>query len=75
MQVIDRTHASRSQDLREKKERTEVSVDTVYVERTDTLTVSSKLISGKPDSVSGKQTGLVPTLKWIFGILCALIEA
>ena len=73
VQVTDCTRASRSHDLREKKERTEVRVDTVYLERTDTLTVSSKLISGKPDSVSSKQTGLVPTLKWIFGILCALI--
>lgn len=73
VQVTDRTRASRSSDLREKKERTEVRVDTVYLERTDTLTVSSKLINGKSDSVSGKQTGLVPTLKWVFGILCALI--
>lgn len=50
VQVTDRTRASRSHDLLEKKERTEVRVNTVYVERTDTLTVS------------GKQTGLVPTL-------------
>ena len=28
-------------------------------------------VAKKP--ISGKQTGLVPTLKWFFGILCALI--
>ena len=33
VQVTDRKSASRSHDLREKKERTEVRVDTVYVEK------------------------------------------
>jgi hypothetical protein len=33
IQVTDCKRASRSQDLREKRERTEVRVDTVYVEK------------------------------------------
>ena len=73
VQVTDRTRAPRSEGLKEKKERTEVRVDTVYVEKTDTLTVSSKLISGKPDSVSSKRSTVNQTLKWLFAILCALI--
>lgn len=73
VQITDRTRASRSEGYRDREEKTIVKTDTVYIEKTDTLTVSSKLISGKPDSVSGKQTGLVPTLKWILGILCAVI--
>ena len=67
VQVTDRTRASRSHDLREKKERTEVRVDTVYVEKTDTLTVNSKPYSLNP------QPSPLNSLKWIFGILCLLI--
>ena len=66
VQVTDRTRASRSHDLREKKERTEVRVDTVYVERTD-VTVNSKPYSLNP------QPSPLNSLKWIFGILCLLI--
>lgn len=73
VQITDRTRASRSEGYRDREEKTIVKTDTVYIEKTDTVTVSSKLISGKPDSVSSKQTGLVPTLKWLFAILCAVI--
>lgn len=73
VQVTDRTRASNREGFRDREEKIVIKTDTVYIEKTDTLTVSSKFISGKPDSVSGKQTGLVPTLKWIFGILCTLI--
>ena len=37
-------------------------------DKRDFVVVSN--VSDKP--ISGKQTGLVPTLKWIFGIPCAL---
>lgn len=69
VQVTDRTRASNREGYRDREEKIVVKTDTVYIEKTDTLTVSSKFISGKPES----QTGLVPILKWIFGILCALI--
>ena len=69
VQVTDRTCASKREGYRDREEKIVIKTDTVYIEKTDTLTVSSKLISGKPDS----QTELVPTLKWIFAILCAVI--
>lgn len=40
VQVTDRKRASRSSDLREKKERMEVRVDTVYVEKQSDNTVA-----------------------------------
>ncbi len=59
VQVTDRTCASNREGYRDREEKIVIKTDTVYIEKTDTLTVSSKLISGKPES----QTGLVPTLK------------
>ena len=64
VQVTDRTRASRSEGYRDREEKMVVKTDTVYIEKRDSVVVSN---------VSDKQTGLVPTLKWIFGILCALI--
>lgn len=66
VQITDRTRASRSEGYRDREEKTIVKTDTVYIEKTDTVTVSSK-------PISGKQTRLVPTLKWLFAILCAII--
>ena len=37
------------------------------------LSTSEIIINVAKKPISGKQTGLVLTLKWIFGILCALI--
>lgn len=71
VQITDRTRASRSEGYRDREEKTIVKTDTVYIEKRDSVVVSN--VSGKPDSVSGKQTGLVPTLKWLFAILCAII--
>lgn len=66
VQITDRTRASRSEGYRDREEKTIVKTDTVYIEKRDSVTVSSK-------PISGKQTGLVPILKWLFAILCAVI--
>ena len=64
VQITDRTRASRSEGYRDREEKTIVKTDTVYIEKRDSVVVTN---------VSGKQTGLVPTLKWLFAILCAVI--
>ena len=69
VQITDRTRASRSEGYRDREEKTIVKTDTVYIEKRDSVEVCT--VSGKP--ISGKQTGLVPTLKWLFAILCAVI--
>ena len=69
VQVTDRTRASNREGYRDREEKIVVKTDTVYIEKRDSVVVST--VSDKP--ISGKQTGLVPTLKWIFGILCAVI--
>jgi len=42
VQITDRTRASRSEGYRDREEKTIVKTDTVYIEKTDTVTVSSK---------------------------------
>ena len=69
VQVTDGTRASRSEGYRDREEKIVVKTDTVYIEKRDSVVVSN--VSDKP--LNDKQTGLVPTLKWVFGILCALI--
>ena len=69
VQVTDRTRASNREGYRDREEKIVFKTDTFYIEKTDTVTAST--VSGKP--LSCKQTGLVPTLKWFFAILCAVI--
>ena len=67
VQVTDRTRASRSEGYRDREEKIVVKTDTVYVS-IDTVTVNNR-----PSAVSSKRSTVSQTLKWIFGILCALI--
>lgn len=69
VQVTDRTRASNREGYRDREEKIVFKTDTFYIEKTDTVTVST--VSGKP--LSCKQTGLVPTLKWLFWCILALI--
>lgn len=69
VQVTDRTRASNREGYRDREEKIVFKTDTFYIEKTDTVTAST--VSGKP--LSCKQTGLVPTLKWIFWCILALI--
>ena len=66
----DRYRGNDTQKLRVKSEKLKVVRDTVYIEKRDSVLISSK--QGE-SPVSSKLTAFGGTLKWIFGILCALI--
>ena len=70
VQVTDRTRASNREGYRDREEKIVFKTDTFYIEKTDTVTVNSK--QGE-SPVSSKLTAFGSILKWIFGILCALI--
>ena len=63
--VTDRTRASDRSQLRDKSEKLIVRVDTVYVERRDSVLVKN--------SNQARASPLLKNLKWIFWIVIALI--
>ena len=67
-QITDRTRASAMSDVRSKKEDVRVRVDTVYVEKRDSV-LSFKFL----DSGSSRDSPFVSSLKWIFFIIVSLI--
>lgn len=67
-QITDRTRASAMSDVRSKKEDVRVRVDTVYVEKRDSV-LSFKFL----DSGSSRASSFVSSLKWIFFIIVSLI--
>ena len=73
VQVTDRTRASDRQGYRDREEKIVVKTDTVYIEKTDTITVNSKLLNGKLSSVNSKLSTVPQTLKWLFWCIIALI--
>ena len=75
VQVTDRTRASRSSNLRENKERTEVRVDTVYVEKQsdNTLVVAGPGVTIDKDGTLTVNRSPLTFMKWLFAILCATI--
>ena len=75
MQVTDRTRASSSSDLREKKERTEVRVDTVYEEKQsdNTVAVAGPGVTVDKDGTLIVNRSPLTFMKWLFAILCATI--
>ena len=75
VQVTDRTRASRSEGLKEKKEKAEVRVDTVYVEKQSESTVAAAGPGISIDSDGSITNNLSPLtlMKWLFAILCATI--
>lgn len=67
--VTDRTRASVRNRVKEVEVRTEVSVDTVYVERKDSICVSAPSAT----KVTGKSPpAWVQGLKWLFWIVVAI---
>lgn len=75
VQVTDRTRASRSEGLKEKKEKAEVRVDTVYVEKQSESTVAAAGpgISIDRDGTITNNLSPLTLMKWLFAILCATI--
>jgi hypothetical protein len=70
VQITDRTRATDRAAARDKEEKLIVRTDTVYIERRDSVLVSSFKIQ---DSGSKRTSPFVSSLKWIFWILCAII--
>ena len=67
-QITDRTRASAMSDVRSKKEDVRVRVDTVIVEKRDSV-LSFKFL----DSGSSRDSPVVSGLKWVFWIILGLI--
>ena len=75
VQIIDRTRASRSEGIKERKERAEVRVDTVYVEKESDHTVAAAGpgVTIDKDGTITNSLSPVTLMKWLFAILCATI--
>lgn len=67
--VTDRERTRSMYDVRRQKEEVRVYRDTVYIERRDSVQVKSEEIKVKSDRASG----WVSALRWIFGIIVAVI--
>lgn len=66
--VTDRTRASDRSQLRDKSEKLIVRVDTVYVERRDSVVVDRGQVKGD----SSRSSAFVSALKWVFWIIVGL---
>ena len=71
VQITDRIRATDRAAARDKEEKLIVRTDTVYVERRDSVQVSSSTF--QVASPTEKKSNFVSSLKWIFWILCAII--
>ena len=83
-QITDRNRIRAMSDIRSKKEEVKVRIDTVYIERRDSTSVSSSWTSQATKSMTRFQVSggedkstwggsFRSALKWIFAILCASI--
>ena len=66
--VTDRTRASDRSQLRDKSEKIIVRVDTVYVERRDSVLVDRGQVTGD----SSRASAFVSALRWVFWIIVAV---
>lgn len=68
LQVTDRTRASHSEGLKEIKERTEVRVDTVYVEKQseNTVAVAGPGVAIDKDGILTVNRSPLTFMKWLF---------
>ena len=71
VQITDRDRVRSRADVRSKKEEVRVVRDTVYVAVRDSVSSSKFKVSG--DSLNPRPSTLLFTLKWISGILLAVV--
>lgn len=64
--VTDRERGRSRYDIATSRTKTEIRVDTVFIEKRDTIEIRSR-----PDGQSGKTT-LNSTLRWVFWIIVSL---
>ena len=67
--VTDRTRASIRDRVKDVEVKTVVKTDTVYIERRDSVLVTSEELRVKSD----RPSAFVSALKWVFGILVCVI--
>ena len=67
-QITDRDRIRSKADVRSKKEVVRVVRDTVYVERRDSVQVTTTNLSNP----TNKSSNFVRALKWIFAVICAV---
>ena len=68
----DRERVRSISDVRSKKEEVRVVRDTVYVERRDSVEVSSSRFQVSGDSLNHRPSTLILTLKWVFALIVAV---
>lgn len=67
--VTDRTRARSRDAIAVQRTKLEVRIDTVYMEKRDSVIVKGVAVNGNQ---SGKTT-LHTTLKWLFAVICVVI--
>ena len=72
-QITERDRIRDASQLKAESVRLKVEHDTVYVERRDSVEVSSSKFQGSSGEGSKSKGGFVVTLKWIFAVICAII--
>ena len=71
VQITDLTRARSRDNVVAQRVKTEVRVDTVYVEKRDSILVKD---SGFRVQASGvKKSGFLTYVKWIFALVCAVV--
>lgn len=70
-QVTERDRLRDRSAVRDKEEKVIIRVDTVYIERRDSVLVQSSRFKVQGDSLIPRPSSLILTLKWIFWILVA----
>ena len=69
VQITDRDRIRSKADVRSKKEVVRVERDTVYIEKRDSVQVTTTNLSNP----TNKSSNFVRSLKWIFALICAII--
>ena len=70
VQITDLTRARSRVGVAAQRVKTEVRVDTVYVEKRDSVMVQN---TGLTNPTEKKKSGFLTYVKWIFALICAIV--
>ena len=73
VQITDLTRARNRDAVNDTKEKTVVRIDTVYIERSDSVMVSTTNCTNYTNNKEGFWTKLRSTLKWALACIMALV--
>ena len=71
VQITDLTRARSRDNVVAQRVKTEVRVDTVYVEKRDSVYIQNTNLTNPTNAT--KSSGFRATLKWIFALVCAVV--